>query len=40
MTTADTLAAGRTVEPFPDKTAVTAAKDSTLLYVGVGAGSK
>ncbi len=38
MTMDDTLAAGRTVEPFPDKTAVTAAKDSTLLYVGVGAG--
>jgi hypothetical protein len=38
MTTADTLAAGRTIEAYPDKTADPAAKNSTLLYAGVGAG--
>jgi hypothetical protein len=38
MTTADTLAAGRTVESYADKTAAPAAKDNTLLYVGLGAG--
>ena len=38
MTTADTLAAGRTVDSYADKTAAPAAKDNTLLYVGLGAG--
>jgi hypothetical protein len=38
MTTADTLAAGRTIEAYPDKTAAPAATNSTLLYAGVGAG--
>jgi hypothetical protein len=38
MTAADTLAAGRTTEAFPNKTAAPTAKDNTLLFVGLGAG--